>query len=365
MSVIFNTDDGLYSIGPIFGAGLGCDNAIDRVFFPNKLTFFNNHQIISFHMGDYHNVIHTNEGVFVFGYENTRQLCSLGNIDFKKPQKLTFFNNYEILSVQCGSYYTIIHTTDGLFGFGCNGCGGLGLGDTYKIQKPTKLDFFDGLFVFSVHCLYSRTFVFTNDGLYVFGANHFGQLGLNDNNDRKYPTKLDFFNDYEIISIGGSYTHTIIQTKTGIFVFGENSFGQLGLGDNNNRNTPTKLNFFDDHEIISINCVNMCYSMINTTKGLYFFGKNSTFKKFYNHQNIPIKCLENYQIISLYRCPYYEHYIINTTDGWYALGSLVNSVFGSKNSNEYNLMKINFNYKVVPLINKWKKENIKSTSSFV
>jgi alpha-tubulin suppressor-like RCC1 family protein len=103
--------------------------------------------------------------------------------------------------------------------------------------------------IISIHCGSYHTIIYKEDGIFVFGHNTSGQLGLGDDINRTVPTKLDF--NCDIISIHcGSY-HTIFNTTDGIYVCGQNICGQLGLGDNIKRNVPTKLSF--DH-IISIHC---------------------------------------------------------------------------------------------------------------
>lgn len=46
--------------------------------------------------------------------------------------------------------------------------------------------------------------------------------------------------------------HSIIICEDGLYAFGDNYCGQLGIGHSNNINVPTKINFFDNHQIISV-----------------------------------------------------------------------------------------------------------------
>ena len=87
--------------------------------------------------------------------------------------------------------------------------------------------------------------------------------------DRNTPTKLHF--DYEVLGIYCGRHHAISNTPDGIFVWGCNYSGQLGLGDNTHRNVPTELEFY--HEILSI------YSgydsvIFNTIDGIFVCGDN-------------------------------------------------------------------------------------------
>ena len=69
--------------------------------------------------------------------------------------------------------------------------------------------------------------------IYVFGDNSNGQLGLGDKNNRLVPTKLEGYKAK--IVAGGGYHTIFIDQQNDIYVFGFNGFGQLGLDDTNIR----------------------------------------------------------------------------------------------------------------------------------
>jgi alpha-tubulin suppressor-like RCC1 family protein len=77
---------------------------------------------------------------------------------------------------------------------------------------------------------------------YVTGLNSSGQLGLGDNNNRAVFTALT--GDWVQISCGGYHTMALsadsVFTRK-LFAAGDNTYGQLGLGDNVNRNEFTQL----------------------------------------------------------------------------------------------------------------------------
>ena len=82
----------------------------------------------------------------------------------------------------------------------------------------------------------------------MFGKNIFGQLGLKHNNYIFIPTLLNI-NSIKIkkVSLGGEHSLILSDNKI-LFSFGLNYFGQLGLGDNQNRNIPTKVNINIDND---------------------------------------------------------------------------------------------------------------------
>lgn len=71
--------------------------------------------------------------------------------------------------------------------------------------------------------------------VYSKGDNTYGQLGLGDNNDRNELFKIGNYNKCQIVC--GSY-HTHILTSNILYSFGNNTYGQLGVGDKNHRNIP-------------------------------------------------------------------------------------------------------------------------------
>ena len=79
-----------------------------------------------------------------------------------------------------------------------------------------------------------------NGQIYAFGYNLYGQLGLGDNNNRNIPTLIS--NLTNIIQISSGYTHSLALNNNGqVYAFGNNFAGQLGLGDKKDRNIPIKV----------------------------------------------------------------------------------------------------------------------------
>ena len=177
-----------------------------------------------------------------------------------------------------GSAHTFFKTKDGkVFAVGNNSHGQLGIGskNAYKLSL-TEVKIPDGEITQVIagghHSFFHYEKIEENGDLkmsklYAAGSNQYGQLGLGDNNDRNVPTfvtppkvteKLTEGHTREIIidiySVKAGQDHSLFQSYKAlsiksfatvwigvVFSFGSNQYGQLGLGDNNNRNVPTMI----------------------------------------------------------------------------------------------------------------------------
>jgi alpha-tubulin suppressor-like RCC1 family protein len=114
---------------------------------------------------------------------------------------------------------------------------------------------------------YNHTLALTNNGrVWAWGSNYYGQLGLNDWNDRLNPILIasDFnyapFESIESITAGGGETgsgglfsgYSIIrQTDRTLWVWGYNYYGELGLGDTITTPAPLRINAETDWSLIT------------------------------------------------------------------------------------------------------------------
>ncbi len=86
----------------------------------------------------------------------------------------------------------------------------------------------------------SHTICLLEDGqVLAWGSNYYGQLGLGDTKNRITPTPIPGLTGVGVKSIAAGGFHTICLLEDGrVVAWGGNNYGQLGLGDTENRNTP-------------------------------------------------------------------------------------------------------------------------------
>ena len=95
----------------------------------------------------------------------------------------------------------------------------------------------------SIYCGEFHTgFITKEKYLYMFGKNTFGQLGISNNIAISKPVKVNLDKKIIKLALGGEHTLALTDSNE-IFSWGLNVFGQLGLGDFNERNYPHKISF--------------------------------------------------------------------------------------------------------------------------
>lgn len=223
--------------------------------------------------GHIHTLAVTTDGnLYVWGSHQDGQLGLNNNktTHVKKPKILDFIN---IKKVSCGSYYSIILDTENkIYACGSNDHGQLGIGKKYAGTKKIIYNFryIKLLNVKKIACGNDHTMALTIRGeFYVWGHNNYGQLGLGNTENRYEPTQLIL---PDIIKIKCGHTHSIVLTNSrNIYTWGCNNHAQLGLGDFKQRNTPHKVGLSD---IISISCGHSFTIVLNKYGDIYGWGKN-------------------------------------------------------------------------------------------
>eukprot|EP00667_Euglena_gracilis_P000162 EG_transcript_162 len=125
---------------------------------------------------------------------------------------------------------------------GLNEDGQLGVGDTTNRRVPTAVLRDSGLAIRNVSLGLLHTLFLHGDLLHVTGANGLGQLGLGDDVDRNRSAFLPSPDGQPVRSIAAGSWHSAFITAAGaLYVFGSNDAGQLGLGHQTMMATPQRL----------------------------------------------------------------------------------------------------------------------------
>jgi len=271
---------------------LGLGNTI-TTHTPTLFSLPNQEKIILISCGELNSMCLTeNHLVYVWGANNYGQLGLGDRTNRSTPTLLTLPNNEKASFVRCGGYdFSLCLTENNLcYTWGFNRDGQLGFGDENIRSNPTLLTLPKQERISFITCGYSHVLCLTENNLcYVWGFNYYGQLGLGHKNNVSSPALLSLPDNERISFIACGYGHTLCLTENNLcYAWGWNNYGQLGLGHTNDCSTPTLLTLEDD-KIFFINCGeshtscttvhNLCYIWGYNSYGQLGFGHTSTVNK--------------------------------------------------------------------------------------
>jgi alpha-tubulin suppressor-like RCC1 family protein len=133
------------------------------------------------------------------------------------------------------------------------GSGSLGNGDTISRSLPTQVGTSSWTSLSSGKgSSFQRAAIRIDGGLFMWGDNSYGQLGFGDTISRSLPTQLGIGNWNAVSTTGASFT-AAISAGGGLFTWGANNHGQLGQGDRINRSSPVQVGLLGWSRIATTN----------------------------------------------------------------------------------------------------------------
>ncbi|XP_040122247.1 X-linked retinitis pigmentosa GTPase regulator isoform X4 [Oryx dammah] len=237
-------------------------------------------------MGEPYAMVPDSGAVFTFGKTKFAE-----NI----PSKFWFKKDIPI-SLSCGDEHTAVTTGNNkLFMFGSNNWGQLGLGSKATVNKPTCIKALKPEKVKLVACGRNHTLVLTGGGkVYATGGNNEGQLGLGDTDERSAFHLISFFTSQHKIKqlSAGSNTSAALTEDGELFMWGDNSEGQIGLQNITNICVPHQVTV--GKPISWISCGYYHSAFVTTEGELYTFGEPESGKL-----GLPPKLLVNHKVPQL------------------------------------------------------------------
>eukprot|EP00049_Salpingoeca_infusionum_P016577 m.340471 g.340471 ORF g.340471 m.340471 type:complete len:1615 (-) comp16105_c0_seq2:2986-7830(-) len=150
------------------------------------------------------------------------------------PLVVEHFNLFQIKvhGVACGAEHTIVRTDDGLYAWGNNDMGQLGLGHFESRDKPTKIEELNGEDITNVVVGYHHCFAQSAESVWSWGANSYGQLGLGCKDHVTVPKSIPGTYHKQIVQLAAGIAHSVFLSAQGIvYTCGRGLFGELiGMG---------------------------------------------------------------------------------------------------------------------------------------
>lgn len=185
----------------------------------------------------------TPSGLVSWGFNSVGQL-GIGNTTTKlTPTQVLGVGGSGTLTnvtlLAAGNSHAFAVTPDGVFGWGDNTLGRIGDGTTTNRFFPTQVlgvggaGFLTG--VTAISAGYAHSVAVNSSGVYSWGNNGSGRLGINSTSPSSSATPV------QVVGVGGTgyltgvtsvaagQNHTLALTANGVFAWGGNTYGQLGV----------------------------------------------------------------------------------------------------------------------------------------
>ncbi|KAH9084855.1 hypothetical protein Ae201684P_002092 [Aphanomyces euteiches] len=217
--------------------------------------------------------------LYTFGYNARGQLGHGSTAACAFPTRVLGFSQKSVVKVACSYFHSLVVTDENeMYGFGRNDFGQLGVSDGFDKHEPFRIPFFSGKRVLAMACgQYHSIVSLASGGLYSFGKNDHGQLGIDAPGVKMTPVRVEGELESEIIvQLACGYYHSVALTQSGkVYTFGRNDYGQLGLGHKQTMATPTLVTHLNAFTIVDVACG--CYHTLALSDlgRVYPFGRNN------------------------------------------------------------------------------------------
>lgn len=171
------------------------------------------------------------------------------------------------LHVSAATAFTCATQTDHtLWCWGDNEFGNLGVGDTTTRTTPTQVGTETDWKTLQASNgnANNACATKTDDTLWCWGRNDFGELGQGNTSELLVPTQVGADSDWARVSTGGQHT-CAVKTDHTLWCWGDNGEGQLGLGDTTNRLVPAQVGRLTNWTGIDIDGDHSCSPRLGRT----------------------------------------------------------------------------------------------------
>src|SRR3990167_4894177 len=224
--------------------------------------------------GYYHALFLDCEGsVWSCGYNGNGEL-GLG--DTTQRNKAEKIQGLPAIKLMAGGYnHALFLDCEGsVWSCGYNANGALGLGDTRDRNKAEKIQGLPAIKSTAGGWHFSM-FVDEQGNVWICGGNQKGELGLGHTTQINSPQKNNNLSGIVAVAGGNPCFSMFLDKQGNVFTCGNNQYGQLGLGDKNDRHTPQKVNNIPPmSSLSSCNTAHYYLQIVDCEGGVWSCGRN-------------------------------------------------------------------------------------------
>ncbi|XP_068168690.1 probable E3 ubiquitin-protein ligase HERC3 isoform X3 [Antennarius striatus] len=192
------------------------------------------------------------------------------------PRTPEALRNRPVSQVACGSQHFVTLTRDGqVYTWGQGSRGQLGLGEEHQdTHSPQHLLSLSAMPLVQISAGGEQSFALSvSGGVFGWGRNDCGQLGLGDRTDRHTPTSIHCLNKKKTVDVSCGNDHTVILTKNGaVFTFGSGKYGQLGHNSFRDEVRPRLVAELWGTKVTKIACGRHHTLALTASRRVYSFG---------------------------------------------------------------------------------------------
>uniref|UniRef100_A0A8C1B756 HECT and RLD domain containing E3 ubiquitin protein ligase 3 n=1 Tax=Cyprinus carpio carpio TaxID=630221 RepID=A0A8C1B756_CYPCA len=257
--------------------GIGVSEA--SVFEPRSCCMFDGRGLKEVACGSQHSLFLLHDGSVYASGSN-----SCGQLGHEKggwrPELVGALDAQKIAGVSCGQAHSLAVNEQGqVFAWGAGEGGQLGLGAAEEVVRvPRLIKKLCEHRISQVMCGNQHCIALSKDGqLFVWGENSSGQLGLGKGEPSTLsPQPLKSLCGIPLAQISTGGDHSFALSLSGaVFGWGKNSAGQLGLNDEQDRAVPCHIKFLRSQKVVYISCGEEHTAALTKEGGLFTFGNGS------------------------------------------------------------------------------------------
>ncbi|XP_026059518.1 probable E3 ubiquitin-protein ligase HERC3 [Carassius auratus] len=262
------------------GSGqLGIGVSEVAVFEPRSCCMFDGRGLKEVACGSQHSLFLLHDGsVYACGSNSCGQLGH--DKGGWRPELVGALDAQKIAGVSCGQAHSLAVNEQGqVFAWGAGEGGQLGLGTAEEaVRVPRLIKKLCEHRISQVMCGNQHCIALSKDGqLFVWGENSSGQLGLGKGEPSTLsPQPLKSLSGIPLAQISAGGDHSFALSLSGaVFGWGKNSAGQLGLNDEQDRAVPCHIKFLRSQKVVYISCGEEHTAALTKEGGLFTFGNGS------------------------------------------------------------------------------------------